>query len=115
MSNLIETTPDAPDIPDFPIIWNSAEDEARFWVHASSYMPAPFAPIEQDLIGRSVELGWNSALTYFQAGRFHVHYFNGYYYDVMDSTPILSPAECEAVKAEKIAPSHRPICRVTRS
>jgi pyruvate,water dikinase len=101
MSNLPETIP-AP--PDFPIIWHSAEDETRFWVHPGGYMPAPFTPLERDLLGASTAAGWNSALTYFQAGRFHVHYFNGYYYDVMDSTPVLSPAECEAVKAEKIAP-----------
>ena len=90
--------------PDFPIIWTDAEDQTRFWAYSGNYMPAPFAPVEQDLFGHIIAQGWNYALTHFRAGRFHVKFFNGYYYDVMDSTPVLSTAECEAVKVEKIAP-----------
>jgi pyruvate,water dikinase len=101
MTDVTEITADA---PDFPIIWATAEDETRFWSYSGNYMPTPFAHLEQDVIGQIITAGWNHALTYFQAGRFHVRFFNGYYYDVMDSTPVLSAAECEAVRAERIAP-----------
>ena len=86
--------------PDFPITWANAEDQARFWTYSGSHMPAPFAPMEQDVVGHFMSAGWSYLLTRFQAGRFGVRFFNGYYYGAMDDMPTLSPAQYEAVKAD---------------
>jgi len=96
-----------PETADFPINWQEAEDEQKFWSFYGNYMPEPFTPIERDIITAIYATSWNKAFAYFQVGQSQTRFFNGYYYEGLTDTPTLSAADVETLKKEKITPLSR--------
>ena len=80
--------------PEFPVVWDSSDDEQLSWLHDRMHNPDPVLPLESAFWGRVYEAFNRATETYEMSVRLKTRCFNTYFY--MAIKTVVPPEEVEA-------------------
>lgn len=84
---------------DFPVVWESPDDERVFWMQDAMHFPGVITALDDDVLPRTIYRGHRAASEMYDLPiRIHSRFINSYHYS--GAIPVTtSPAELEALGA----------------
>ena len=80
--------------PEFPVVWDSPDDEQLSWLHDRMHNPDPVLPLESAFWGRVYEAFSRATEAYEMPVRLKTRYINTYFYMAIKS--VVPPEQVEA-------------------